>query len=195
MGRSASLGTGSRVSSTTVTSYIVKDKRSSKRINDTIKFDKTTWFKFDAGTNDARKREIVKWFTDLFNKQGEQDVLKNLVIVQGGTLDRLASLAAKSGTAIECPAEFFLGSNQRSDKVIEIGVIRFPRKDDSRIKLFRLEVFAFFKSSRAMLYEHVETGFEIEYNSMEFVCYTDAIDTAFAEKARNKLSDPKTYDW
>lgn len=106
--------------------YIVKDVKSSKRINDIKTFNEMNWCKFDGGPDAIRKREIIAWFKDLFNKEGEHDVIDNSVIVQDGTMDRLASIASESGAAIKDPASLFAASDEKSDKVLEIGVIRFP---------------------------------------------------------------------
>ena len=174
--------------------YIVKDDKSSKRINDVKTFDETSFFNFE-GTNLARKREILTWFKDLFNKKGEQSVVDNSVIVQEGTLDRLADIASECGAAIKDPATLFAATEQKSDKVMEIGVIRFPKKGDAKIKLFRLVIFAFFKSSRILFGQRDQAGFEVEYDSVEFRPNTAAIDTKFAAKAKAKLAEDDTWDF
>ena len=174
--------------------YIVKDEKSAKRINDVRTFDEKSFFNFE-GTNLARKREILTWFKDLFNKHGEQSVVDNSVIVQEGTLDRLADIASECGAAIKDPATLFAATEQKSDKVMEIGVIRFPKKGDAKIKLFRLVIFAFFKSSRILFGQRDQAGFEVEYDSVEFRANTAAIDTKFAEKAKAKLAQPDTFDF
>ena len=175
--------------------YIVKDEASSKRINDIKTYDDFNWFKFDGSADENRKREIINWFKDLFNKEDEQDVLDNSVIVKKGTLERLASIASETGAAVKDPETFFAATSTRSEKVLEIGVIRFPRKGDPKIKLFRLEIFAFIKSSRILCTQHDQAGFEIEYNSVEFKPYADAIDKKFAEKAKKKMEDPETFNF
>ena len=177
--------------------YIVKDDASAKRINDIKIYDEVNWFRFDGSPDECRKREIITWFKDLFNKEGEQAVLDNSVIVQEGTLDRLASIAAETGAAVKDPASLFVATDKRSDKVMEIGVIRFPRREDPYIKLFRLEIFAFFKSSRILVGQRDQAGFEIEYNSVQFKPnkrVVDGIAEEFVEKAREKLKDPKTFE-
>ena len=175
--------------------YIVKDEASSKRINQMKSYDETNWFKVDGSPDPAREREIITWFKDLFNKAGEQDILDNSVIVQNGTLDRLAAIASETGARVKDFESFFAATDQKRDKVMEIGVIRFPRKGDAKIKLYRLVVFAFFQSSRVLMVQHDQAGVEVEYNSVEFKPYTASIDTQFAEKAKEKLSDPDTFDF
>ena len=174
--------------------YIVKDEKSAKRINDIKSFDETSFFNFE-GENMARKREIITWFKDLFNKKGEQSVVDNSVIVENGTLDRLAGIASECGAAIKDPATLFAATDQKSDKVMEIGVIRFPKKGDAKIKLFRLVIFAFFKSSRILFGQRDQAGFEVEYDSVEFKPNTAAIDTKFAATAKAKLAQEDTFDF
>lgn len=174
--------------------YIIKDEESSKRINDVKTFDEISVFNFQ-GINVARKRQILTWFKDLFNKHGEQSVVDNSVIVQEGTLDRLADIASECGAAISDPTTLFAATEQKSDKVMEIGVIRFPKKGDAKIKLFRLVIFAFFKSSRILFGQRDQAGFEVEYDSVEFRANTDAIDTTQADKAKAKLAQPDTFDF
>jgi len=175
--------------------YIVKDEKSAKRINDVKTYDDTSFFNFQ-GTNLSRKREILTWFRQLFNKHGEQSAVDNSVIVQEGTLDRLADIASECGAAVKDPVTLFAADEQKSDKVMEIGVIRFPKKGDARIKLFRLVIFAFFKSSRKFVaLQRDQAGFEVEYDSVEFKPNTAAIDTKFAQKAKDKLAQADTFDF
>ena len=174
--------------------YIVKDEKSSKRINDIKTFDTTRWFDF-RGSDEARKRELLTWFKDLFNKQGEQSVVDNSVIVQGGTLDRLANIASECGAALKDPTTLFFATDNKKDKVMEIGVIRFPTKKNAKIKLFRLVIFAFFKSTRFLVTQHDQAGFEVEYDSVEFRPLTAAIDTKFAQKAKDKLAQEDTFNF
>lgn len=175
--------------------YIVKDDKSSKRINNSKTFDETSFLPYFAGVNVARKSEIKTWFHRLFNEHNEQAVVKNSVIAQEETLDRLAGIASECGAAIKDPVTFFAASDEKSDKVMEIGVIRFPKKGDAHIKLFRLVVFAFFKSSRILLGQRDQAGFEVEYDSIVFRPNADAIDTKFAGKARAKLADEETFNF
>ena len=174
--------------------YIVQDEKSAKRINDVKTFDEKSFFNFE-GTNEARKREILTWFKDLFNKHNEQAVVDNSVIVQKGTLDRLADIASECGAAVKDPATLFAACEQKSDKVMEIGVIRFPKKNDAKIKLFRLVIFAFFKSSRILFGQRDQAGFEVEYDSVEFRPNTSAIDIKFADKAKAKLAQDDTFNF
>ena len=78
---------------------------------------------------------------------------------------------------------------------MEIGVIRFPTKGDAKIKLFRLVIFAFFKSTRILLTQRDQAGFEVEYDSVEFRPNTSAIDAKFAGKAKAKLAQEDTFDF
>ena len=174
--------------------YIVKDDSSAKRINDVKTFDETSFFNFES-SNVARKSEIKTWFHRLFNDHNEQAVVKNSVIVEGGTLDRLAGIASECGAAIKDPASLFAATDEKKDKVMEIGVIRFPKKGDAHIKLFRLVIFAFFKSSRILFGQRDQAGFEVEYDSIVFRPNTAAIDTKFAAKAKDKLSQEDTFDF
>ena len=55
--------------------YIVKDNKSAKRINDIKCFEVTSFPQFrrrELALHLSLKREIIMWFKDLFNKQGEQ---------------------------------------------------------------------------------------------------------------------------
>ena len=78
---------------------------------------------------------------------------------------------------------------------MEIGVIRFPTKNNVRLKLFRLVVFAWFQSKRILAFQRDRGGFEVEYDSVEFRPNSSAIDTAFAAKAKAKLADTNAFDF
>jgi len=177
--------------------YIVKDESSSKRINDIKTFDEKRWFDF-PGSDIVRKKNILTWFKDLFNKNKEQSVLDNSVIVQEGTLDRLAGIASECGAALKDPGSLFYATEQKSDKVMEIGIIRFPTKGNPRIKLFRLVIFAFFKSTRILISQHDQAGFEVEYDSVEFKpnsAVTAKVEKRFIQKAKDKLAQEDTFDF
>ena len=174
--------------------YVVKDIKSSKRIAKSLNFDDHNFFEI-GGHDSGRKAKITTWFRQLFNDIGEQAVLDNSDIVNEGAFDRLANLASEIGVSVDSFESFFGGTDEGKEKVMEIGVIRFPTKDNARIKLFRLVVFAWFQSKRILAFQHDQSGFEVEYDSVEFRPNTSAIDTTFAAKAKAKLADPDTFNF
>ena len=110
-------------------------------------------------------------------------------------MERLAGLASETGVAVKDFESLFAGTDSQRDKVMEIGIIRFPTKNDAKIKLYRLVVFAYFKSSRILFVQHDQAGFEVEYDSVEFKVNTGTIDTKFANKAKEKLLDASVFDF
>ena len=174
---------------------LVKDEKSSKRIHDTKTYDETNAFKFDGSPDSSRMREIITWLKDLFNRNGEQDVIDNSLIFREGSLDHLAAVASETGARIKDFASFFEATEKKRTKAMEIGVIRFPRKGDAKIKLYKLVVYAFFKSKRILFVQEDSSGVEVEYDSVEFKPCTGAIDTRYAAKAKENLKNPDIFDF
>ena len=173
--------------------YIVMKDAASKRINDVKSFADLRLYR--VGTDEIRKIELISWIKDLFNHHGERDILDNSIIFMAETLDRLAGIATTYGVAIRDIASCILDTRVECEKVMEVGVIRFPRKGNANIKVYRMEIFAFMKSSRVLPIQCDQGGLEIEYNSVEFGVNSAAIDTLHAERAKEKLRDPTTFNF
>ncbi len=173
--------------------YIVMKDAASKTINDVKSFADLRLY--TVGTDEIRKIELISWIKDLFNHHGERDILDNSIIFMAETLDRLAGIATTYGVAIRDMVSFILATRVEHEKVMEVGVIRFPRKGNANIKVYRMEIFAFMKSSRVLPIQYDQGGLEIEYNSVEFGVNSAAIDTLHAERAKEKLRDPTTFNF
>ena len=171
--------------------YIMRDN--SKSINDAKTLADLRIY--SVGTSEIRKNELIIWIKDLFNRHGERDVLENSIIVMAGTLDRLAGIATTYGVAVKGLVSAIADTREQCEKVMEVGVIRFPRKGNAMIKVYRMEIFAFMKSSRILPIQYDQGGLHIEYNSVEYRANSAAIDTLHAERAKEKLRDPATFDF
>lgn len=171
--------------------YIIRD--TSKSINESKALAELRFY--SVGTNEIQRNELIIWIKDLFNRHGERDVLDNSIIVMAGTLDRLAGIATTYGVAVKNLVSVIAAHREQREKVMEVGVIRFPRKGNAKIKVYRMEIFAFMKSSRILPIQYDQGGLHIEYNSVEFRVNSAAIDTRHAERAKEKLRDPATFDF
>ena len=175
--------------------FVNQDQTKSKRIRDSLEWDETNFFKFDGSPDEIRKREITNWISNLMTRNGEKDVYDNAAIFNKNTLDRLASIASQSGATVKDPASLFGASESQKEKVLEISVIRFPEKWNSKIKIYRIIIFSWFKCTRVLFGQHDKTGFEIEYDSSEYKPNTAAIDNQQAAKAKTELSKPHMFDF
>lgn len=175
--------------------YVNQDAENSKHIHDSLNWDETNFFKFDGSPDVVRKKEIINWLKNLMNRHGEQSTFDNAAIFNDGTLSRLASIASQSGATVRDPVTFFGASEKQREKVMEISVIRFPKKWECKVKIYRIIIFSWFKCTRVLFGQHDETGFELDYDSFEFKPNTAAIDEQFAAKAKARLSQPDMFNF
>ena len=175
--------------------YIARDDRNTVHIKDSLEWDEQNFFKFDGSPEEIRKRKIVTWLKNLMDKHGELSVFKDTDVFNDGTVDRLAGIASQSGATITDPVTAVAKNESHREKVIEISVIRFPEKWNSKFKLYRLALFAWSRCSRILFSQHDDNGIEIEYDSYEFKPDVKDIDERHAAEAKIKLSDPKMFDF
>ena len=176
--------------------YIIQDTGNSKHIHDSLSWDETNLFKFDGSPDEVRKREIIVWLKSLMNSHGEQSTIDNASIFNDGTLNDLASIASQSGATVKDPTTLLGASEKQRKKVMEISVIRFPRKaGESKVKIYRIILFAWFQCTRVLFSQHDESGFEIDYDTFEFRPNTSAIDERQAARAKAKLSQQGMFDF
>ncbi len=172
---------------------ITKDDGRSKRIKESLSFDEINYFKFDGSPDPLRKREIITWLKTLMNDNGEQDVLDNSSVFTEKTLDRLADNASQSGATVTGPVALFHASDSSSERLMEIAVIRFPTKFNSKIKVYRLQIDSWFRCSRVLYRQHDETGLAIDYQTFVFKPNPRAIDDRLAAQARRNLANPDMF--
>ena len=170
-------------------------KAKPKNFLDSKTYSKDNVFKVDGSPDESRKREIITWLKELFNRHGEQDIVDNSVIFHNGVLDKLASIASESGVAVKDFGSFFHGEESKTKKEMEIGVIRFPTKGAPIIKLYRFVISAYFHSERTLFVQHDSNGLKIDYSSVEYHPNTATIDASFAAAAKERLKDPSIYEF
>ena len=175
--------------------YVNQDAENSKHIKGSLNWDETNFFKFDGSPDVVRKKEIINWLKNLMNRHGEQSIVDNAAIFNDGTLSRLVSIASQSGATVRDPVTLLGASEKQRKKVMEISVIRFPKKWECKVKIYRIIIFSWFKCTRVLFGQHDETGFEVEYDSFEFKPNTAAIDEQFAAEAKAKLSQPDMFNF
>lgn len=167
-----------------------------KKIEGRRSWDEMNYFKFDGSPDVVRKRQIMAWLRKLFNEQDEQSIVDNSVIFNDGVISKLADIASQSGVTVKDPATFFAADEEKRKKVKEIGLIRFPIKYHSKIKLYYVAIYSWFKCSRVLFVQHDQNGIEIDCDVCEFKVNTDSIDKSRERKAReNMASDPNIFDF
>ena len=175
--------------------YFNQDAGNTKHIEESLNWDDTNFFKFDGSPDVVRKRIIMTWVKDLMNKHGEQSTLDNSVILHDDNLSRLASIASQSGATVKDPITLVGASEKQRKKEIEISVIRFPKKWECKIKIYRIMIFSWFKCTRVLFGQHDESGIELEYDTFEFMPNATAIDKRCAEEAKAKMSQPNFFNF
>lgn len=170
---------------------------SHKKVYDTWAADNTNWFKFDGSADADKVRQIQAWFKKAICDT-DPTIYENSVIVSEGVVTRLAKIAAKTGASVDNFQHFWANKESQKDKVLEIGLIRFPDKEDPLVKLYRIQIFAWFNSARVLMVQHDQAGFDLEFDVMKFKAVdavVEAITATQLEKVSAKLNDPSTFDF
>jgi len=185
------------------------------------------YFKFDGAPSKHKINQITSWFKtrlvdvdpkvsgDLsnfsYNHQtssthicfvGNSVILckiwDNSVLVKNGVVEKLAAVAAETGAAVDNFQTFFWNREERYDKVLEVGIVRFPLKEDPYVKLYRIQLFAWFISNRILFAQNDKAGFDMEVDVMNFKANSELIDKINDEMVQNmldKLIDPDTFNF
>lgn len=117
----------------------------------------TSAFKFDGSPNAGIVREVEAWFNRLID---DADVRKSTNI----DINVLAKIVAASGAAVDSFEAFFFKSEHHSQKVLEIGVLRFPDLDNPFFKVYRIALTAWSDSRRVIFVEENTNGIHGEFS-------------------------------
>ena len=113
-------------------------------------------------------------------------------------ITRLANIAAQTGASVDSFKNFWANTDSQRDKVLEIGLIRFPDKENPHIKLYRIQIFAWYNSARVLMVQHDQAGFDLNVDVMKFKALDNLVEGITADQLKNvseKLNDPSTFDF
>lgn len=170
---------------------------SKKKVYDTWAADNTNWFKFDGSADADKVRQIQAWFKKSICDT-DPTIYENSAIVSEGVVTRLAKIAAKTGASVDSFQHFWANKDHQKDKVLELGLIRFPDKEDPHVKLYRIQIFAWFNSARVLPVQHDQAGFDLEFDLMKFKAVDAVVEAITETQLKNfsaKLNDPSTFDF
>ena len=111
---------------------------------------------------------------------------------------RLAKIAAETGASVNSFKNFWANKDSKSEKVLEIGLIRFPDTENPHIKLYRIQIFAWYNSARVLMVQHDQAGFDLEFDVMKFKANDSIVAEITKEQLKNisnKLEKPATFDF
>lgn len=171
------------------------DKSRDKTIEGRKSWNEMNYFKFDGSPNVVRKRQIITWLKTLFNEQQEQAIVDDSIIFGDDLLSELADIASQSGATVKDPVTFIAADEEKRRKVKEVGLIRFPTKSDSKIKLYHMVIYAWFECSRFLFAQHDQNGIEVKCKVCQFEVDTSVIDRRYASKAKQRMSDPDFFNF
>ncbi|MEO1377367.1 MAG: hypothetical protein AAFW70_24420 [Cyanobacteria bacterium J06635_10] len=157
----------------------------------------SAWFNFDGSPDSEDVEQLKTWFKGVITELNPK-IYDNSELVQNGVIDKLAKIANETGARVNDFGSFFHGTDSHREKVLEISVVRFPNKTQPHILLYRLEVQAWFASSRILFVEENQAGFEVDVQQMKFELnpkIADAISEEHVHKFKEKLEDPDTFDF
>lgn len=170
---------------------------SHKKIYDTWAAENTNWFKFDGSADANKVRQIKAWFKKAICDI-DPSIYENSVIVKEGVVTRLAKIAAETGASVNSFKNFWANKDSKSEKVLEIGLIRFPDTENPHIKLYRIQIFAWYNSARVLMVQHDQAGFDLEFDVMKFKANDSIVAEITKEQLKNisnKLEKPATFDF
>ena len=115
-----------------------------------------------------------------------------------GVAKEMATIAAETGARVKNLETFFVAQNEKHEKVLEIGLIRFPSQENPYIQLFRMQVTAWFICSRVLFVQKDRAGFDLELDVMKFKpidAVVAKISDEMSTKIADKLSEPGMMDF
>ncbi|KAG0304285.1 hypothetical protein BGZ99_002439, partial [Dissophora globulifera] len=92
-------------------------------------------FKFDGAPDESIMREVHTWFTTLVS---DEDVLKSTKI----DIDFLAKIVAWTGATVEDFETVFAKNEYHEQRVVDIGVLRYPDFEHPFFKVYRIKLTA-----------------------------------------------------
>ena len=172
------------------------DKSNEKKVEGRRSWNEMNYFKFDGSSDEVRRREIKAWLKSLFNEKNEQVIVDNSVIFSKDVLQELADIASQSGATVKDPVTLVAADDEERKKVKEVGLIRFPTKGDSKIKLYHVMIYSWSKCSRFLFAQHDRNGIEIDCKVCEFKIDTSDTDLRCVRQAKQCLKmDSGTLTW
>eukprot|EP01023_Acetabularia_acetabulum_P005463 TRINITY_DN1222_c2_g1_i1.p1 TRINITY_DN1222_c2_g1~~TRINITY_DN1222_c2_g1_i1.p1 ORF type:complete len:473 (-),score=76.86 TRINITY_DN1222_c2_g1_i1:157-1521(-) len=135
---------------------------------DTLKKDGTNFFKFDGSPDSNVVREVKTWFTNLVS---DADILDSTRI----DINVLARIVAATGVRVDSFESFFFASDSKKQKVLDIGVLRYPDIDHPYFKAYRLQLMAWSKSVRFLFVQDDTNGIDGELKVVKYKPNDEAI--------------------
>ena len=171
------------------------DKSRDKNIEGRKSWNEMNYFKFDGSPDVARKRQIIAWLKTLFNEQQEEAIVDNSIIFGEELLSELADIASQSGATVKGPMTLVAADEEERKKVKEVGLIRFPTKGESKIKLYHIVIYSWSECSRFLFAQRDQNGIEVKCKVCQFKVDTSAIDRRCASEAKQEMSKPDFFDF
>ncbi|KAB8215152.1 Six-hairpin glycosidase-like protein [Aspergillus novoparasiticus] len=94
--------------------------------------DNLGYFKISANPDNAVVKEVLTWWTKLI---ADKDVLNSTINKQ-----QMANIVAQSGDIIDMSEQFWSKSGAHEQKMLDIGVLRFPDSSHPYFKLYRIKL-------------------------------------------------------
>ncbi|EJD46536.1 hypothetical protein AURDEDRAFT_151552 [Auricularia subglabra TFB-10046 SS5] len=130
------------------------------RTDELIK-ERMNWFK-GSSQYDAVVKEVQAWFTKLVV---DPDVLKARTAVDIGAVTKIV---AHAGNTIDGLVPY--KKERRQTTLLDIGILRYPDTEHPFIKVYRIELFAWYESKMVLGRAHDRNGITglLEFNARSF---------------------------
>ncbi|KAK4223850.1 hypothetical protein QBC38DRAFT_548148 [Podospora fimiseda] len=135
-------------------------------------------FKADGSPDDAIVKEVEVWFKKLLQ---DDDVEQSTRI----KIHVLGKIVAQTGAIITGLIDFFHKHEYHEQKVLDIGVLRFPDIDQPFFKLYRIQLDVWSNCTRTVFHQYDDNGITGQFNMRKFATRDNVIDQMTKEAKKH----------
>jgi len=157
----------------------------------------TDVFKVDGSPSSSEVKKLETLFKETCDDV-DPTIFENSELVRLNVPNRMAKIAAQTGARISNFGKLFYATDDYSERVLEISIIRFPDKENPHLRLFRITLEAWYSCKRVGPIETNNNGFIVDVNSMQFKlndAIKDVITDKHVQKFKGKLEEPGLFDF
>ena len=157
----------------------------------------TDVFKVDGSASETEVKKLETLFKETCDEV-DPTIFENSELVRLNVPNRMANIAAETGARISNFGKLFYATDEHSERVLEISIVRFPDKETPHLRLFRITIEAWFSCKRVGPVETNNNGFIVDVNAMKFKLndtIKDVITDKHVQKFKDKLEEPGLFDF
>ncbi|RMZ41932.1 hypothetical protein CA14_010615 [Aspergillus flavus] len=143
------------------------------------------YFNVGANPDNAVVKEVLTWWNKLI---ADQDVLNSTINSQA-----MANIVSQSGAIIDMSQQFWSKSGAHEQKMLDIGVLRFPDVSQPYFKLYRIKLSVRVDMSRTIFPMGDLGGITGEFHSRSFKPREAAIDQLEQDALNSAVQEAEDF--